>query len=95
MGPPRRSPARGTGAGPLGSHLRGFRYIAARFKIGARIGQRYDVLYEIYWEASAVVYPLNTLPDVATALAVAKGLKVVKSIRTAFGKRTDVIGNED
>jgi hypothetical protein len=38
---------------------------------------------------------LNTLPDVATALAVAKGLKVVKSIRTAFGKRTDVIGNED
>ena len=95
MGPPRRSPARGTGAGPLGSHLRDFATFAARFKIGARIGQRYGVLYEIYWEASAVVYPLNTLPDVATALAVAKGLKVVKGIRAAFGKRTDMVRHED
>ena len=58
-------------------------------------GKGREVLYEIYGESSAVVYPLDTLPDVATALAVAKGLKVVKSIRTAFGKRTDVIGNED
>ena len=58
-------------------------------------GKGREVLYEIYGESSAVVYPLDTLPDVATALAVAKGLKVVKGIRAAFSKRTDMVRHED